>query len=337
MNLKQLKEQINHQALANLYLLSGEELVLLNWARSLFQDSVPEDEQALNFAFLDGQDLDWGAMLNELSTPSFLGDRRVIFIQRPLFLTAAQKPSRQEEDQLLSILEQPVMDNVVVWATGDLKLDKRKKITKAILKSAEKIDLPKLDTAQGQRYIKAQLEQAGFSIDPAALNELTNRTNADYSQMVAQLPKLRAYAQDVHHIDQAAVAGLVPQVLNASAFDLVDAVMAGQIHQALTQYQDLLGQGEAPLRINAVLTGQFRLLLQVAALRGNANIAQTLGVHPYRVKLAERVLGRYALDRLKAGYLGMLDIEIALKSKTSDPSLLFERFLIKLTNQKARV
>ncbi|MDF7626456.1 DNA polymerase III subunit delta [Lactobacillaceae bacterium L1_55_11] len=337
MNLKQLKEQISHQALANFYLLSGEEPVLLNRARSLFQDSVPEDEQALNFAFLDGQDLDWGAMLNELSTPSFLGDRRVIFIQRPLFLTAAQKPSRQEEDQLLSILEQPVMDNVVVWAIGDLKLDKRKKITKAILKSAEKIDLPKLDTAQGQRYIKAQLEQAGFSIDPAALNELTNRTNADYSQMVAQLSKLRAYAQDAHHIDQAAVAGLVPQVLNASAFDLVDAVMAGQIHQALTQYQDLLGQGEAPLRINAVLTGQFRLLLQVAALRGNANIAQTLGVHPYRVKLAERVLGRYALDRLKAGYLGMLDIEIALKSRTSDPSLLFERFLIKLSNQKARV
>ena len=61
------------------------------------------------------------------------------------------------------------------------------------------------------------------------------------------------------------------------------------------------------------------------------DIGKTLGVHPYRVKLARGLLKKYALPALRAGYLGMVTIEIKLKSTTQDPEMLFERFILKST------
>ena len=94
-------------------------------------------------------------------------------------------------------------------------------------------------------------------------------------------------------------------------------------------YRDLLLSGEAPLRLNAVLTSQFRLLLQVAGLQGNDNdISKQLGVHPYRIKLAKQSLRQYQLYDIRNGYLKMLDIEIQLKTTQHNPERLFELFVM---------
>lgn len=49
-------------------------------------------------------------------------------------------------------------------------------------------------------------------------------------------------------------------------FDLVTDVLRKNAAAALALYRDLLAQREEPIRLNALMLGQFRLLLQVKLL-----------------------------------------------------------------------
>lgn len=333
MNLQQLQQNIDNNALANFYVVMGDEEALIQRAQSAFKQLISVADQDMNYSQfnLTNQSLD--DVISDAMSMPFFGDRRVIIVQNPEFLTPKGKLTEHTQAQFLQLLERPVAENVVVLFINDLKVDKRKKITKQLLKVAEHIELPALTDKQAQQAIMQQLNQRAYKIDQDALQELTLRTNAHFTTMQNELPKLIAYTVASKRINLAAVTGLVPKTLTSNVFDLVDAVMTRKIKSALMIYRDLLQNGEVALRINAVLTGQFRLLIQVAGLSGTEQeIGRQLGVHPYRVKLAKQALKKYTAKALRSGYLGMVDIEVQLKSTAQDPELLFERFILNDTS-----
>ena len=330
MNLQQLQQQIKNQALANFYVILGEEEALIQRAQSEFKQLIQPLDREMNYAQFDLSIQSLEDVINDATSMPFFGERRVVVVQNPDFLTAKGKVSDQTQVQFLELLEKPVSENIVAVFINDLKIDKRKKITKMLLKYAESVDLPALNERQAQQAVSKELEARAYRIDPDALQELTLRTNAHYTAMQNELPKLVAQATHTKHIQLQAVSALVPKTLTANVFDLVDAVMTRQTKKALTIYRDLLQNGEPALRVNAVLTGQFRLLLQIAGLKGTEqDMSKQLGIHPYRVKLARQMLKKYALRSLRASYLGMIAIEIKLKSTNQEPELLFERFILK--------
>ncbi|HCU42527.1 DNA polymerase III subunit delta [Leuconostoc falkenbergense] len=329
MNFKQLQQQIDNNAMANFYVVTGEEEILLRRTAFAFKQLVVPEDRDMNYSQFDLSDQPLDMVINDAMSAPFFGERRVIIVSKPLFLTATGKISDHDSDLLLQLLEKPLSENIVVFFANNIKLDKRKKITKSLLKTSELVELPVLDERQSKQAVVAELTQRDYQIMPDALNELVMRTNAHYSDMQNELPKLIAYANKTKKIDLQAVSSLVPNTLTATAFTLVEAVIKNQQKAAVTIYRELLQNNEIPLRINAVLIGQFRLLLQVAGLSGNeATIASQLKVHPYRVKLAKQILKNHQLTNIRSGYLGMLNMERLLKSTQQDPEILFERFVL---------
>ncbi|CAM3149135.1 DNA polymerase III subunit delta [Leuconostoc gasicomitatum] len=332
MNLQQLQQQIKNKALANFYVVTGNEDVLIYRAQQAFRQLIQLADRDMNYAQFDLIDQALDEVINDAMSMPFFGDRRVVVVQNPEFLTAKGKISVQNQEQLVKLLEKPIAENIVVFFINDLKIDKRKKMTKTLLKYAENIELPALNESQSRQAITQELQQRAYKIEQDALQELILRTNAHYTAMKNELPKLIAYATHTKNISLEAVTTLVPKTLTATIFDLVDAVMTRQSKKALLIYRDLLQNGEPALRINAVLTGQFRLLLQIAGLKGTEqDMSKQLGIHPYRIKLAHQMLKKYLLASLRDSYLGMVGIEVKLKSTNQEPALLFERFILKNT------
>lgn len=329
MNFKQLQQQIDNNAMANFYVVTGEEEILLRRTAAAFKQLVALEDRDMNYSQFNIADQPLDMVINDAMSAPFFGERRVIVVNKPLFLTATGKISDHDSDLLLQLLEKPLSENIVVFFANDIKLDKRKKLTKLVLKMSEVVELPSLDERQSKQAIVSELAHRDYQITPDALSELVMRTNAHYSNMQNELPKLIAYANKTKIIDLEGVINLVPNTLTATAFTLVEAVVKKQSKAAVTIYRELIDNNEIPLRINAVLIGQFRLLLQVAGLPGNdATIASQLKVHPYRVKLAKQILKNHQLTTIRSGYLGMLNMEILLKSTQQDPEILFERFVL---------
>ena len=68
-----------------------------------------------------------------------------------------------------------------------------------------------------------------------------------------------------------------------------------------------------------------------------ANIADTLKVHPYRVKLALQQVRRFELSRLERLYDELVENDYRMKTGQMDKELLFQLFILKLTASKIRV
>ena len=64
-----------------------------------------------------------------------------------------------------------------------------------------------------------------------------------------------------------------------------------------------------------------------------ANIADTLKVHPYRVKLALQQVRRFELSRLERLYDELVENDYRMKTGQMDKELLFQLFILKLTAQ----
>lgn len=178
---------------------------------------------------------------------------------------------------------------MVIFADVD-KLDERKKITKQLKKAAVVIDVAPMKEADVRQYLQQSLANDGIEMSREAFDLFLRLTDLQLSKAMQELQKLRLYAGNGNKITKEIVLQLIPKTLEHNVFELTSDVLKGNVSDALRLYDDLLLQGEETIKINAILISQVRLLLQAAILMKigyqQANIAETLGIHPYRVKLA---------------------------------------------------
>ena len=341
MTITQLLSQLaTGENTAPIYLIMGEMPYFQHRLKRAFKQLIPEEEQTMNYASYDLETVPLAVGLDDAMAAPFFGDRRVVCLDNPSFLTGETKKSKvsHDLDSLARYLEAPMTSTVLVFFAPYPKLDGRKKIVKQLKKAAVSIELNDFAEREIRQFFQAQLKQDGYTIEATALNELIQRTDANLSLMMNEREKLELFTHPQHNIQLDAVRGLVRQTLTQIVFDLVNRVLAKKTAKAVALYRELLQAKEEPLRINAILQGQFRLLIQTKVLAqqgySQGKLASTLKVHPYRIKLALQTHRRFQLEDLNRAYLGLFKVEQQMKSTALDPELLFSLFMTQFAGQR---
>lgn len=336
-----LKTLATGQTLSNVYVILGQADYFQQRLKRGFKQQVPAEEQTMNFASYDMDTVPLAVALDDAMAAPFFGERRVVCIDNPQFLTGETKKQKVEHDidSLQKYLESPMPSTVLVFFAPYDKLDARKKVTKQLKKVATIVEINQFSERDVRQFVTDQLKQDGYTMEPAALNDLIQRTDADLTLIMSELPKLELYTLPEKTITQAAISGLVTQTLTQNVFDLVNRVLAKNTAGAVTLYRELLQAKEEPLKINAILQGQFRLLIQTKVLAkqgySQGKLASILKVHPYRIKLALQTHRRFQLTDLNRAYLGLFRVEKQMKSTTMDPELLFSLFMTQFAGTAA--
>lgn len=336
-----LKTLATGQTLSNVYVILGQADYFQRRLKRGFKQQVPAEEQTMNFASYDMDTVPLAVALDDAMAAPFFGERRVVCIDNPQFLTGETKKQKVEHDidSLQKYLESPMPSTVLVFFAPYDKLDARKKVTKQLKKVATIVEINQFSERDVRQFVTDQLKQDGYTLEPAALNDLIQRTDADLTLIMSELPKLELYTLPEKTITQAAISGLVTQTLTQNVFDLVNRVLAKNTAGAVTLYRELLQAKEEPLKINAILQGQFRLLIQTKVLAkqgySQGKLASILKVHPYRIKLALQTHHRFQLTDLNRAYLGLFRVEKQMKSTTMDPELLFSLFMTQFAGTAA--
>ncbi|WP_251574531.1 DNA polymerase III subunit delta [Limosilactobacillus agrestimuris] len=340
MDVTTLKQQITSKTPAMVYLALGTQQVLLQQVREMFINLIPKEERVMNVGSYDMETTPLAVALDDAMATPFFGERRLVLVNKPYFFTGDKGHAKidHELESLSNYLQHPEPSTILVFLAPYEKLDGRKKIVKELKKAAVMIDTAPLDEAHARRQIQNSLADDKYTIDNEAIDELVQRTNADYELMNANLSKLKLLTYQDRHITKQAVQDLVPQSLDENVFDLVNAVLRHDQTKSIDLYDQLIAGQQPPLRINAVLISQFRLLLQIKVLssRGlsQGSLAQKLRVHPYRVKLGLQTVRQFSLLALENAYLGLVNIEKALKTTQRDPRLLFQLFMLQYGQQQ---
>ncbi|GAA3198018.1 DNA polymerase III subunit delta [Lentilactobacillus kefiri] len=335
MNYSQLIKQLNAGTADPVYLIMGDQEYLSQQIKNAFTNIIPDSERSMNIGSYDMEDTTISAAVEDAISVPFFGERRLVMINRPYFLTGMRTKSKidQNIDDFLEYLKHPEKSTVMVIFAPYDKLDSRKKITKALKKVAVTVEIGSLREREIKQLVTDKITSEGFKINQDALDRMVELTGGKLTSMMSDLPKLFLYNNDTKVIDIDSVNGLVSRSMEQNVFDLVNSVLKKNAKQSMDIYHQLLLENDEPIRINAVLIQQFRLLLQVMILQkhgySQGNLASTLKVHPYRVKLAMQTVRKFSYGQLRDAYVGLVDTERQMKSTRRPPELLFELFVLK--------
>ncbi|WP_421000600.1 DNA polymerase III subunit delta [Carnobacterium maltaromaticum] len=323
------------------YLFLGTESYLADSAKqTLIQATLAEDERDLNFGIYDMEEVPVGVALDDAESVPFFGDKRLVIMDRPNFFTAEKSKQKIDHDLvwLENYLKNPPDFTILAFFAPYEKLDERKKITKLLKKTATVIEVNTLSEKEVRHFLKDTIANEGYTMTPEAFELFIQLTDAKLSTAMSELPKLLLFSSDTKQITKSAVNDLVAKSLEQNIFALVEYVLKRQTANALSLYQDLLLQKEDPIKINAILMTQFRLLLQVKFLEKKGyqqgDSAGMLKVHPYRVKLAIQQARKFSEKVLVSAFEGLVDAEYRLKTGQGDKEMQFELFVLQFAAVK---
>ncbi|WP_027107582.1 DNA polymerase III subunit delta [Lacticigenium naphthae] len=318
-----------------IYLILGKESYLVNRVKENMIDSFLNNEvNEFNFAKYDMEEHPLGSALEEAESFPFFGEKKVVFIENPFFLTGEKNKAKIEHDftRLENYLKNPSEFSVLVFIAPYSKLDQRKKITKLLKKVAILIDTQPMKEYETKSFIKEEIRSSGYSIQPEAFEKLLALTDLHLTHIMNELEKLKIYHMDTKHITLTSVENLVSKSLEQNIFELNDYILKKNTGEALELYQELLLQKEEPIKIIALMLSQFRLLLQVKILRTKgyqqADIAKLIKVHPYRVKLALQQEKKFEQTTLSQAYNGLIEADYRIKTGQGNVQMQFELFIL---------
>ena len=239
---------------------------------------------------------------------------------------------------LLNYLEEPdPMCCLVFEATNRVK--KNATLYKRIAKSGLVYESTTPRERELPAWVNQRVRQRGRQIGRAAADALVDAIGADLSALDAAVERLTIYVSEPDSIEVNHVRETVPNTRTHTVWELVDAVANRNVSTALARAHQLLGQGQAPLQLLALVTRQFRQLLIGCDVRRRggtvADAAAEAGVPRFRERQFASQLNQYAFEELLAALARLERADELLKSSMLPDELNFESALLDLCAPKA--
>ncbi|MBS4173599.1 DNA polymerase III subunit delta [Bacillus sp. FJAT-49736] len=328
-------KKIERKQFSPIYLLYGTESFLINETKQkLLKNMLTDEELDFNFASYDLEEVSVDIAIEDAETLPFMGERRLIFLHNPFFLTSEKVKSKVEHDiqKVEAYINEPVPYSTIVFVAPYEKLDERKKITKQLKRTAEVLEAKKLSEPEIKGWIRHRAEANKVEIDDDAVELLMTLSGTNLMMLATEVDKLSLYSEQC--IDKHTVEILASKSLEQNIFSLVDKVINRKIEEALRIYYDLLKQNEEPIKILAVLANQFRLLYQTKELTrrgyGQQQVAQFLKIHPFRIKLAAGQAKMFTEEELNKIMMWIAESDYQMKSSGLSKEMIIEMLLFRI-------
>ena len=257
-------------------------------------------------------------LIASLTESSLFSEQKFIVVKNPFFLTAkVSKKLQKQIDDLQKIFENLAdLEDVVVIVASYEKIDRRKKLTKTVLKQFNVVE-PQIRPYEVASTTKALIKDEGYIITQSALQLLIERSDQVIDTILRNYQKLKMVATD-NKITEKSVMQNVDLSLAQNIFAILESALDKNYREAVERLDNQLREGTNPIQLLAVFENQLELILVVKILaqrgRSEPQIVKELGVHPYRVKLALR--NRLKIDKLENLLRDAIDLEFKYKNGT---------------------
>lgn len=315
--------------MSHLVLIAGPETLLIDRAVDRVLRSARETSPDLEVVRLTATTYTAGELALQAS-PSLFGGSKLILV----------RDLDEAADELLADLETYLAapDPEVVVVVTHKGGQRGKRVLDAMKKArAQTIDAPAVKTDRDKTdFVLAELSAAGRTARPEAVHALVDAVGKDLRELAAACQQL---ISDTHgDIDLDLVTTYHAGKVEATGFRVADAAIAGNTGEALRLLRHAFAVGVDPVPIVAVLASQLRQLVKVdAAGRGrSADIARQVGLAPWQVDKARRVLGGWDSEGLGRSIQAVAAADFAVKGGGRDPEYAVERAVLTITRERSR-
>lgn len=310
---------------APIVLVSGTEAVLAERALRSVRDQLKAEDPSLEVSELAADSYAPGELLS-LASPSLFGEPRLIRV------TAVEKCNDAFLNEAIAYLAQPADDTVVLLrhaggVRGKRLLEAIRSATGVaveIVCGELKRDSDKFD------FARAEFRRANREITPGALRALTSAFADDLAELAAACQQLLddTPAGRDQPITEATVDRYYGGRVEASAFKVADAALAGRAGDALIALRHALASGEDPVPMVAALASKVRTMAKLHGHRGSSNeLARQFGLAPWQVDRARDELRGWTQGGLASAVLALAQADHEVKGAGRDPVYTLERLV----------
>ena len=324
------------QGLQALYVLVGDEPL----AHRECLDAIRQAARLQGFdernSLLVERAFNWQQIASYGASISLFASRRLLEINVP-----SGKPGVEGGKALQALASQPLSDTTVLIILPKLEREaKNSAWFSALEKQALVINLEEVPASQLPKWIGARLAQQGQQASPATLEFLAHQVEGNLLAANQEVQKL-GLLHPAGELSDDAVRQAVLNVSRYDAFQLGEAVLAGDSARTVRILQGLQDEGENAVAVMNPLMWVLRPLLGIkqAELRGE-NVMQAMTsarIFGERQALVKRALSRLSLRQLEAALQKLADIDKTAKGvMQGDAWLEISRLCFGLAGVRAR-
>ncbi len=294
--INQIVSDIKNGNIKPIYFLMGEESYYIDKIADYIEKNVlAEEEKGFNQMVLYGRDVSIEDIISNAKRFPMMAERQVVIVKE------AQDLSRTIEN-LLSYAENPQPSTVLVICYKYKKLDRRKKLYKAIEKTGLLFESKKLYDNQVEDWIRRVLSGKDYNIEPKAVLMLVEFLGTNLSKISNELEKLIIILPKSSIITAVHIEENIGISKDFNNFELRKAVGERQVVKA-NQIINYFGQNPKsnPLVMTiSLLNSFFTQLLIYHGLRDKSkgNVAKVLRVNPYFVGDYQNAARNYPMRKV---------------------------------------
>lgn len=319
---------------APVYLLAGPDVLQAQAVVSALRDMVlPPSARDVGFVHLAGPTIRPAEVVTVLRGRSLVGRVLVIVEDAPWFGTrehAEGEPKDREDDSLLSYLERPSPQNVLVLRTN-AEADRRRRLYRKIAECGVVLAAVPPKPPASTEWVQRRATRMGLHLTTDQVALVTVRSGGSCAQMDTELAKLAAWAGSAGRIPREAFDQLLPPTSEERVFDLIDAAVTGAGEEALRIGAAVQQQGEPIPLLLFLLAKQLRILIAMEDLvrHGTADAAtKQLGLHPYVAQKARQQVRRWTIPALVEGLEAVWCADVSFKQGATDEESALDQALV---------
>ena len=271
-------------------------------------------------------------ILDDALTLSLFSQKKMIIVDNSYIFTPSVRKKGLDHniDLLNKYIENPNPDTILIFVVNEEKIDDRKKIVKLIKINGNVIEFNEVKNID--TFIKNELND--YKMDAVTINSFVNRVGDNLAIITSEIEKLKLYKNDDKIITKDDVFDVCSEQIDVDMNELTNSIVSKNISKSLKIYNELIKQGEEPLQIIIRLANQFRIIYQSKELTkkgySNKDIADILGIHPYRVKKALEISYKFPSKELLSILKKLSRIDEGIKMGNMDKNIALEQFILEI-------
>ena len=300
-----------------IYVLSGTDGFLQDHYRSeVVSRVVGQSDPQTCIANFDGSgDLDLSEVMDELRTLPFLAPARVVLIRN------ADAFISKHRQKLEEYVDNPCETSALVLIVASFPSNTR--LAKAVAKIGDIFNCKLPDGSSLQQWLTKASGKRGKKIDPQSAALLEQRIGRDLAAQNAEIEKLCLYIGERETITPQDVATVVTATAGPAAFELTNAITAGDTPGALKALDGALRIRGAEFQALGSIAWHLRRALQAQqeiTAGGKPNLRM-----PYNQRNAFlAMLNRRGQVKLQADMRSLIAADLGMKSGLNPKSALQE-------------
>jgi DNA polymerase-3 subunit delta len=331
--IERVKESVVKEKIPPVYLWYGEDRFLIQEALQVLKSFYfMTDPSGSGIELVSAKELSPDGIIERANTMSFFANRLVVVEEVSYF----QDGQTADLEPFWDYFSNPNPSTCLLFIAGSVH--RGRKFYKALDRVGEILEfcVPKRPQ-EWLVWVQSELKAREKSMDTQVASQFIEWAGHHPGVISQELDKLVIFVGERQKITLEDIKTITPRAMEASIFDLLDAVAGRTAAKALQTLHEVLRE-EHPLKVLALLVRQVRLLLGCNALRrrgGNVTeVSSMLGVSPYEGQKVWQQSARMSMEQLVKALSECLNTDLTLKTGGGDPGLLLEMMIIKFCGEE---